>query len=1074
MTSDLPPPEPAPAPSPGAASLERVFLGWHRPALPAAAEWLAAAAPPRPGSLELSGWRVVLPGARAGRRLLELLLEEAEARGLTLAPPELVTVGSLPERLHPPTRPAPHPQVEAAAWRTALAGMSAEDQALLLPRGGFESGDGTNRPRGGFESGDGTNRPRGGFQSGDGTNRPREAAPVAAPSTAPTSAPPRLPGGAPDPAATQTLAALSPLVAGLHAQLGAEGADFAEVVRRCRRAGDLLLYNDEARWGALARAQGRFRTLLANAGLEDRESARARVLAGLGAGGAPTASAPPSASASAPPPLVLVGVVDPPGVVRTLVGAWSGPVTALVHAPEELADHFDPLGAVDPERWEGRPLSIPARNLRVVTRPDEQARATVDFLRGLGGARAPEEVTVGVPDEALVPLLRSALGEAGVPNRDAAGRPLHRSVPWRLLEAVARLLEGWDRDALADLLRHPGFVRALPPEKLAGLEGRDPVAVADRYQARHFQAVAGGFVAGSSPEAQRFQALRDEVAALFEKHGFVEEGERPVPPRPLREWAAPVRALVVALHPGRTVEREAPHDRELVAFLQALGTALEGFEALPPALDEAPVSPSRALRILLEEIGEAAVPPSADEGAVELLGWLELHLDDAPELVVTGVNEPHLPDSVTAHPFLPHALRSLLGLPDNRLRRARDQYLLEAILASRPGALLVAGRRDAEGNPLRLSRLLLAGPPSEVAGRVLALLGEASDPAPSAEPHPAPPPEPEGPRRAESKTPPPPARPFLLPPEPVIAAPHPPDRIRVTDFAALLKDPYRYALERVLTLETVTDEARELDPMAFGTLAHEVVERWAREAVRREEGDPEAIAAALEAHLEASFQERFGLRPLPALHLQREQLRLRLRALARVEAARWAEGWRILHVEAGPPRHAPGIPFQVDGEAVHLSGRIDRIDHHPATGRWQLLDVKTSESARAPDAVHRKGRKGSKVWIDLQLPLYRHLARGLGLLPPEALERGEVDTGYLLLPGGVDEVGVALAPWTREELEEADEAAREVIRALRANRFVWDPATSAIREGDPLAPLVGRGVLLGSDDDDEGEDDADA
>ncbi|CAN5683084.1 PD-(D/E)XK nuclease family protein [soil metagenome] len=999
-------PDTAPTFAPGAISgseglATRHFLGWEGAALPAAAAWLAERYASG-GMLDLSDLRVVLPGARARRRLLELLLDEAESRGLPLIPPDLVTAGALPERLYTPPIPAPHPEVEEAAWRMALRALEPESLARLLP------------------------------------------------------APP--PDGDAGP-----WTSLATTVAGLHAQVGSEGLTFDDVAARCR--GDLL-YNDEDRWKVLAEAQRRFRRLLHDAGLRDREGAR---LDALDAGLSPPARPGPT--------LVLVGVVDLPGVVRRFVGAWPGPVTALVHAPADFGDRFDALGAINPDAWDTAHLHIPEENLRVVTRPDEQAGVVVRHLRGLEGSRAAEEVTVGVPDPEVVPHLVGALEGVGVPARYAGGRPMHRTAPYRLLEALARFLDGRSYDALAELVRHPDLAAAL---RRNGVPADDPLtAVSDDYHALHLPAILGPRMPGGPQSGERRGGGPDSgatyrrgapSAALFRLRGALEsllagaDAQR----RSLAAWADPLRSLLLALYPGE-FDRNRPSDRDLLAVAGAAERVFEGFEALPAALDREALPMHQALRLLLSRLRGDAVPPPADEGAVELLGWLELHLDDAAELVVTGVNEPFLPESVTADPFLPQTLRTRLGLADTHRRRARDLYLPSAILASRPGTLLVAGRRDASGNPLRPSRLLLANTPEAVARRVLSLLeGDAGDEENGTDSGDAEAPAPAGAPDAGSPV----SAPFTLPPEPVISAPGgPPDRIAVTTFRALLSDPYRYALERVLELDRITDEARELDPMAFGTLAHAVVERWARlpgADQMTEEGIRESLSELLDDH----FEKRFGTRPLPALRLQREHLRARLRGYAAVQAGRNAEGWRIMAVEASPV--GEGVPLHVDGEPILLRGRIDRVDYHPDTGAWQLLDLKTSEKSQDPDTVHRKGRGSGRRWVDLQLPLYRLLAAGLRipgtdepLLPPGAT----VQTGYIRLPGS--EASVALADWTREELDEAVETAADVVRLLRGNRFAWDPSASSIGNDDALAPVVGRGVLQDDDDGDEegGSDD---
>ena len=81
--------------------IERHFLGWDEPPLHRAASWLRGrySCPGGPRTqLDLSAVIVVVPVARAGRRLLELLV--SERHGVQLVPPRIVTVGQLPELLY--------------------------------------------------------------------------------------------------------------------------------------------------------------------------------------------------------------------------------------------------------------------------------------------------------------------------------------------------------------------------------------------------------------------------------------------------------------------------------------------------------------------------------------------------------------------------------------------------------------------------------------------------------------------------------------------------------------------------------------------------------------------------------------------------------------------------------------------------------------------------------------------------------------------------------------------------------------------------------------------------------------
>ena len=97
-----------------------------------------------------------------------------------------------------------------------------------------------------------------------------------------------------------------------------------------------------------------------------------------------------------------------------------------------------------------------------------------------------------------------------------------------------------------------------------------------------------------------------------------------------------------------------------------------------------------------------------------------------------------------------------------------------------------------------------------------------------------------------------------------------------------------------------------------------------------------------------------------------------------------------------------------------------------------MLDYKSADAAKTPDETHRN--QGG--WIDLQLPLYRHLVRALGI-------EENVQFGYIQLPKDVARTDFALAEWTADELHAADEAAAsEVVRQMRRGVF-WPPATPA-------------------------------
>src|SRR5208282_5092487 len=61
--------------------INRVFLNWNRPGLVTAVDYLAERFG-SPGELDLANVVMAVPGGRAGRRLLEILVDQAEKRQL--------------------------------------------------------------------------------------------------------------------------------------------------------------------------------------------------------------------------------------------------------------------------------------------------------------------------------------------------------------------------------------------------------------------------------------------------------------------------------------------------------------------------------------------------------------------------------------------------------------------------------------------------------------------------------------------------------------------------------------------------------------------------------------------------------------------------------------------------------------------------------------------------------------------------------------------------------------------------------------------------------------------------------
>jgi hypothetical protein len=528
---------------------------------------------------------------------------------------------------------------------------------------------------------------------------------------------------------------------------------------------------------------------------------------------------------------------------------------------------------------------------------------------------------------------------------------------------------------------------------------------------------------------QLWRGVRGLLGELFDEG---EHGAAAIAPK--------LRQLLQTVYGDRELDPAVESDRLLISSLGRLGEALADLESLP-----APLAPAgraaETISLLLRAMGGDGVPPAAarpGEPTLEMLGWLELALDDAAALVVTGFEDGRVPESIHGDAYLPNRLRQSLGIVDNQKRLARDLYATELLLQSRERVAFITGRRSAARDPQVPSRIVFHCAESEVIPRVKRFIEGSKQARPRVQGS-------AGGGRALPR----------LAEDPKV------ESIRVTAFKTYLASPYEFYLVHVAELKSLDDRARELDPLDFGSLAHEVLQHFGQDDRMRDERDKKKLGQFLTDTLETLGSERYGRHPLPAVQLQLEQLAQRLRGFAAVQAKRREEGWEIRETEWSPSQGY--VAFDVDGTPIRLTGHIDRIDHHPETQRWAIWDYKTGEKAPNPLNAHRTR---NNEWIDLQLPLYCSLA-------VELLDDAEpAELGYIVLPPKETEIGFrGIEHWSRrkdheetfaEAMESAIEAAREVVRNIRGGEFFTDPGF-APRDAI-FAAIGGVGIITGSED----------
>jgi hypothetical protein len=742
---------------------------------------------------------------------------------------------------------------------------------------------------------------------------------------------------------------------------------------------------------ALPNLESGYREELARAGLEDPlESAW---------------SAGPGVAGMGVDRLVLAGLIQPSALTRRACAGAAGAVS-LVAAPAAERDAFDEWGAARVEHWNARALELADDAWRTLRGPAEVGGLFADWLAQLGQRRAAlasEQLSVGLLDPEYEPGLAGVLARVPLAVHRARGERVEHSPVGRWLAALEEWLSTRSRAAWAALLRQPDQELALELE--LGVHPGSLAAWLDEDHRLHLQAE-------SADDSRRTHAMQRAWAAIQGRLGMLARPER----APLSTCAGRLRELAAECFAQAPVPRA---QRWIWAqSLRELGAVLDETEALAGTPLDALLVPSDALALIRGCFERARLAAPFDAGAVELLGWLDLPMDRAPYVFLCGLNEGRLPIPFPGGTDLGPAACEALGLDWEAAHRARDACALTQLCARAQELCLVSARHNARGDPLRPSRFLFRAASAKVAARIERFFAQESAPF-------------QGPTRA-----PPRGGELLRRPEPA-AIPSP---LPASSFETFLRSPYQFYLRHVLGLCTQDDRAVELDPAEFGSLAHELLARFGTGPLAAS-GDELAIERWLRRELERLSEERFGSRCLPAVPVQLAQLESSLAGFARAQAQLFRDGWRIAEVEW----LAQPIELLVDGQAVSIGGRIDRLDRHDGERRWRVIDYKTSNLPRQPGQAHSP-RKG---WIDLQLPLYRELVR------PRC--GGEpIELALFNLPGTAAGCGLALAQWSESELEAALEKARDCVRAMWRGAYF---ERGAMPWGEDWQAVEGRGAI---------------
>lgn len=741
--------------------------------------------------------------------------------------------------------------------------------------------------------------------------------------------------------------------------------------------------------------------------------------------------------------IMIVGVLDPSLLAIQALDRHSRhvPVQVLVFAPASThSAHFDTWGRPIVQSWLTEPIHIDRPNFTIHQGSTPAAQAS-EAMTLISAHSIPGKVAaIGVADVEIAAPLEKTLGENGIGAYDPAGKSMGAHGVFHLLRLLSQLSASRSFSSAAQLMRCPDVAETvrqkaedqtgLRPSLTRLLNDLDQLTVkalpdtlddAIELAPRTLdETVISPIIIGLAWLAETLKnlassnfggALTDFLAEVFSQCSF---------------------------------QLDRPKDAVFAAIADQIAQVLDALEGPSAGLFQPSLSAGSRLELLLRVMNDQVFYPERSAHDIDIQGWLELLWEDAPHLVIAGMNEGKVPESILSHQFLPDSARRALGLRNNDTRFARDACLMTCIieLRKRTGGRVdfIFGRIGSAEEPLRPSRLLFQCPDADLAERTLQFF-----------------------KKAETHLEPMPWQlAWQLRPRPLADDAPIFRKLSVTQFRDYLTCPFRFYLKHGLKMRAADVSASEMDAMSFGSLLHHVLEKFATESPAARSTDVNVVRSEFHRLLEAKLHATFGERLTVPVMIQCESARQRLSWWAEKEIEERAKGWQIVAAET---RISPeGNPWKI-GPMI-ISGIVDRVERHPQLG-IRLIDFKTY----SPSTAHKGERKGvedyhlAKLkrnedpaqlppwsltktsqgemarWSDLQLPLY-HLAL------QQQYPNEKIHTAYATLGKTKGDVGID--PWPNLEghqLESAKVCAEGIINSVLSRQF-WPPLEKMPFEDD--------------------------
>jgi ATP-dependent helicase/nuclease subunit B len=674
-------------------------------------------------------------------------------------------------------------------------------------------------------------------------------------------------------------------------------------------------------------------------------------------------------------PLILLACFDLSTIISRTIEAGFSDINSLIFAPESIGVGFNELGKVELDFWQKRELNLDSSKFKTLSSYDQEIENIFEGLDLLPSSTRASQVSIGACDEKSAKILALKSLEHKLPLHLVATNTLISSCQAQALISALTYLNSQSFSDLAALISIPNLPDAI----------KSFLVPLNKYRIEALQPRTQTALPGKSQEIQTFLKELNSILAPIDLKSAT-----------AAEWLTAFRTFLTSLF--------AENDE----VLNALGSLLSDLFSSEISRDSIRV-------LILEALSLEVIPSASDRDEVDVIGWLELCLDDAPNCFVYALNDGNIPAPISANSLLPDTLRSFLGLDCFSERLARDKYILESLLNSKTNLNLSCSRFSEQGEALLPSRILLETDQAQKLQNLESFfMAKESESIKSNSAI----------KSAFSQ--------YLYKHLTPKVLPEPLQSVSVSALNDYLKCPYYFYLKHVLKLRQEDPEVTELSAAQVGTLLHNTLANFGVSAIKDSQ-NPEDIEDYLITTFEKHFFRDFGKKPFSEVLVQSYQIRDRLKKFSLWQSQRPQSGWSIYAVE---------LDFQKPGYAISqtlsCTGRIDRIDYNSESQTYSIIDYKSGDNFKPVPYNTKVG------WQDLQLALY-------WLYCEEILNLRVSELSYLSLKLKESDLALTIFEPEVAHLDYATEAIKKTGAAI-SHQIYWPPKLKTSQSFN-LAPI---------------------